>query len=180
MPPRPAKICTFPVGKVVFVKRLRSVIACCLAACLATFVLCGCTSSDSSSASTSTSVEYTGTKVTLGNLRMVVYETEIVFDTGGYDCLAIKLHVTNTGSNDESVMGTYNISRHQGTNQLLKVAVAYDTNGNSIHTAQKRIKPGETQDVVMCFRLISTAPVTVVFGNANRGVTETSLTFRIS
>ena len=151
-------------------------IVCC--SCVLAVFLCSCGSSSSSS--TSESAEYSGTNFTLGNLNITVYDQEIVHDTGGNDCLAIYLHVSNRGTDAESVMGTYNIKRNQGTSGTLKVAVAYDTNGNTLHTANTRIDPGESADVVMCFKLVSSSPVTVVFGNANRGVEETTLTFKVT
>ena len=148
-----------------------------LCAGLMALCLCACGSSSSSKSSTET---YDGTTFTLGNLVVTAYDQEIVIDTGGNDCLAIYLHVINKGTTPESVMGTYNVSRNQGSTGTLKVGVAYGTNGNPIHTAEKRIAAGTSADVCMCFKLVNKAPVSVTFGNAKLGVAETNLSFKVT
>lgn len=154
-----------------------------LCACILAAALCllpGCNSTAPASSQSSEALpERQGTSFTLGNLGLTIYDQEIVVDTGGRDCLAIHIRVTNRGTEAESIMGTYNISRSQGAATHLKVAVAYDTNGNSLHTANERIEPGQSADVVMCFVLQNKSPVTIVFGNKNRGVTETVMTFPV-
>lgn len=154
---------------------------CTLFACLLLAInlcaLCGCNQTGGSENESEQS--YNGTTFTLGNLSVVAYDQEIVTNTDGRECLAIYLHVTNRGTETQSVMGTYNVSRTQGSGTL-KVAVAYDTNGNSIHTAAERIEPGKSADVCMCFVLQNTNPVTITFGNSKRGVSETVLTFPVA
>ena len=123
-----------------------------IALCMSAALLLGCNKTSSESSS-SDQVQYQGTSITLGNLSMILYNQEIVRNTSGNDCLALYLHVTN-----------------------LKVAVAYDTNGNALHTGEKRIQPGESADIALCFVLVNDKPVTITFGNEERGVTETTLT----
>ena len=144
--------------------------ACLLAAAL--FVLPGCNSTAPKTPESDNLPERQGTSFLLGNLALTVFDQEIVFDTKGRDCLAIHIRVTNRGTETESIMGSYNISRSQA-GQHLKVAVAYDTNGNMLHTADTRIEPGQSADVCMCYLLQNTSPVVITFGNSNRGVTET-------
>lgn len=139
------------------------------------FLLPGCGASSSSSNDAGSS-DHQGTSFTLGNLSVVLYDQEIVHNTAGNDCLALYLSVTNRGTSEESVMGSYNVSRNQGAGTHLKVAVAYDTNGNALHTGNKHIKPGATEDIALCFVLENTKPVTITFGNKERGITETTLT----
>ena len=143
--------------------------------CMSAALLSGCNKTSSESSS-SDQVQYQGTSVTLGNLSMILYNQEIVRNTSGKDCLALYLHVTNRGTSAESVMGSYNVSRNQGAGTHLKVAVAYDTNGNALHTGEKRIQPGESADIALCFVLVNDKPVTITFGNEERGVAETTLT----
>ncbi len=135
----------------------------------------GCNNTSSANTS-SAQAQYQGTAVTLGNLSLIIYDQEMVHNTSGDDCLALYVHVTNRGTSAESVMGSYNVSRNQGEGTHLKVAVAYDTNGNALHTGEKRIDPGESEDITLCFVLINHKPVTITFGNEERGVAETTLT----
>ena len=146
-----------------------------IALCMSAALLSGCNKTSSESSS-SEQVQYQGTSVTLGNLSMILYNQEIVSNTSGKDCLALYLHVTNRGTSAESVMGSYNVTRNQGAGTHLKVAVAYDTNGNALHTGEKRIQPGESADIALCFVLVNDKPVTITFGNEERGVAETTLT----
>ena len=143
--------------------------------CMTAALLLGCNKTSSESSS-SDQVQYQGTSVTLGNLSMILYDQEIVRNTSGKDCLALYLHVTNRGTSAESVMGSYNVTRNQGAGTHLKVAVAYDTDGNALHTGEKRIQPGESADIALCFVLVNDKPVTITFGNEERGVAETTLT----
>ena len=149
-----------------------------LALCLgASCFLPGCGNTSSSASSNASEQEkYQGTLFTLGNLSIIMYDEELVHNTAGKECLCIYLHVTNNSSSAESVMGSYNVSRSQGASEHLKVAVAYDTNGNALHTGSERIEPGETADVALCFVLENDDPVTITFGNAERGIKETTLT----
>ncbi len=153
-----------------------------LCTCLLAISLCfltGCNSTAPKSTSDGSLPQREGTSFTLGNLSLTVYNQEIVHDIKDRDCLAIYLRVVNKGTETESVMGSYNISRNQGDNVPLKVAVAYDTNGNQLHTGNNRIKPGESADVALCFLLVNTKPVTVTFGNKERGVNETVMSFPV-
>ena len=149
-----------------------------LAFCLGMLCLMtGCNSTSASSENTSTNQQQSqGTSFVLGNLNVTIYDQEIVYNTDQKKCLAIYAHVTNNGTTSESVMGSYNVSRNQGADTHLKVAVAYDTNGNALHTGNERIGPGESADIALCFVLANDNPVTITFGNAERGVKETTLT----
>ena len=133
--------------------------------------LCSCGNAQSSG---TTQTQHEGKTFTLGNLKIVYYDNEMAVNTAGDDCLAIYLSVTNNGTSEESVMGSYNVSRSQNGTHL-KVAVALDTNGNSLHTGDTRISPGETKDITLCFVLQNESPVTITFGNEERGVAETTL-----
>lgn len=149
-----------------------------LAVCLGMLcLLTGCNSTSASSEDTSTNQQQSqGTSFVLGNLNVTIYDQEIVYNTDQKKCLAIYARVTNNGTASESVMGSYNVSRNQGAGTHLKVAVAYDTNGNALHTGYERISPGESADIALCFVLANDNPVTITFGNAERGVKETTLT----
>ena len=156
--------------------RVRTVFCALICMCTLALTLCGCASSENTSASE----QNQSTRVSLGNLKLEIYDQEIVVNTDKKDCLALYMHVTNYGTSEESVMGSYNVSRNQGAETHLKVAVAYDTSGNALHTGEKRIAPGETADITLCFVLVNTNPVTITFGNEKRGVKETTLTFPIN
>ena len=120
-----------------------------------------------------------GTPVTLGDLDLLIYDSEYVVDNKGEACIAIYIHAVNKGEHARSVMGSYAISRTQASGNTLKVAVAYDTEGNYISTAGSLIQPGETKDVAMCFKLETLGVVNVVFGSSLLGTEETSMTFTV-
>ncbi len=120
---------------------------------------------------------HSGSSFKLGTLSIIAYDSEYVVTNNHEGCIAIYLHVENTGDAEKSVMGSYTVQRTQDGSTTLKVGIAYDEEGNLINTADTFIEPGEVKDVAMCFKLQGTNPVTVTFGNEDLGTDVTTLTF---